>query len=57
MIPVLILVHPMASKVEDAWNVLQWFAEQVQQHEPDVSVYRYWRFGEGEDAELVIYFQ
>ncbi|KPI39942.1 uncharacterized protein AB675_11405 [Cyphellophora attinorum] len=54
---VLVLVRPKASKLEETWKLVQWVSEQVQKHEPEVSAYRYWRTGQGDGTEYVIYFE
>ena len=40
---VIITILPRHDKTDFTWERLQWLAEQVKQHEPDVASYRYGR--------------
>lgn len=55
--PVLVIVKPRESALEETWKLVPWLTDQVKEHEPNISTYRYWR-SEGIDGpEYIIYFE
>lgn len=47
VVPVMVYIYPHPTKLDEAWDLVQWVSSQVHQNEPKVSLYRFWKTEEG----------
>lgn len=59
-VPVIVIISPRDSELQQTWDLLKWLADEVRKAEPEVTSYRYWKSGSktaAESTDFIVFFE